>query len=258
MTTPWWESFFDADYLRLWSSDMPESRTEAEVDFFVRAAKLDKGCRALDAACGYGRIARRMALRGIEVLGVDQSQDLIDAAQREIGPALRDKLRYRRHDLRQPLAEGGFDAALNVFSSLGYGDEDEDLAILRTLRGAVRPGGTVLIESSHRDAWAARLSRAEPGERRLEDGTVLAERTHLDAVSGRLDAEWSWRGPAGAGEKRASMRIYTITELIQLASHAGLRFSEALQSVTGTPFEASGPTMGGRVTIVCERPGGLA
>ena len=33
------------------------------------------------------------------------------------------RLSYRRHDLRQRLSDTGFDAALNVFSSLGYGTE---------------------------------------------------------------------------------------------------------------------------------------
>ncbi len=69
------------------------------------------------------------------------------------------RLRYLRHDLREPLTETGFDAAINIFSSLGYGTEDDDLAMLKTLRAAVPPEGLVLVETVHRDAAVAFFSR---------------------------------------------------------------------------------------------------
>ncbi len=50
-----------------------------------------------------------------------------------------------------PLEESGFDVGLNIFSSLGYGTEADDVAILSTLRAAVRPGGLVFVETMHRD-----------------------------------------------------------------------------------------------------------
>jgi 2-polyprenyl-3-methyl-5-hydroxy-6-metoxy-1,4-benzoquinol methylase len=156
----WWQGFFDAEYLRLWGQgDASGSVAAAQSDGLWSLLGLQEGRRVLDAPCGYGRLSRPLAERGAIVLGVDQSQALLDHAERERGSLPAPRLRYVRHDLRQPLAEEGFDCAINVFTSLGYGSEEDDLAILDTLRGAVRPGGLVFVETNHRDLMATFLAR---------------------------------------------------------------------------------------------------
>lgn len=253
MADAWWQSFFDADYLKIWSGHMPETRTVEEADFFWRTLGLRPGSRVLDAPCGYGRISRLLADREATVLGVDQSQELLAEAERTRGDIGADRLRYLRQDLRQPLEEGDFDAAINVFSSLGYGDEKDDVAVLRTLSGAVRPGGTVLVETIHRDAFAVILSRGGPPASRLADGTLVLEDLRFDGVTGRMESTWYWQGPSGGGQKSASVRIYSVTELVRLMEQAGLCFRQALQSRTGVPFESQGPNMGGRVTLLADK-----
>jgi cyclopropane fatty-acyl-phospholipid synthase-like methyltransferase len=137
----WWKSFFDADYIRIWGGWFAGERTAAEVEGLWQLLRLQEGSRVLDAPCGYGRLSRPLAERGAAVLGLDQSEALLKHAEAERGTLPPDRLRYLRHDLRQPLPENGFDVAINVFSSLGYGTEDDDLAILRHLCSAVRPVG---------------------------------------------------------------------------------------------------------------------
>lgn len=83
---------------------------------------------------------------------------MIDEAERQRGPLAPAQLRYQKHDLRTPIAEGDFDVALNIFSSLGYGTEEDDLAILETLRRALKKGGRLVVETMHRDAFVARLA----------------------------------------------------------------------------------------------------
>jgi SAM-dependent methyltransferase len=254
MADTWWQTFFDADYLRVWSADMSKERTTAEVEFYIRALGLHPGSRVLDAPCGYGRVSRPLAERGMAVFGVDQSQVLLDHAESTRGPIPAGQLRYARHDLRRPLAEDGFDGALNVFSSLGYGNEEDDLAVLETTWRALRPRGAVLVETIHRDAWAALLARDVPFASRHEDGTLALQLPRFDAVSGRAEITYVWQGPGGGGQKTSSVRIYAITELVRLLEQAGYRLRQVLQSPTGEPFEARGPGMGGRVAIVAERP----
>jgi SAM-dependent methyltransferase len=251
---PWWQGFFDADYLRLWGSAFTPERTAAEVDGLWALARLAEGSRVLDAPCGQGRIARALAARGARVLGVDQSAALLAQAERDRGELAPERLRYRRHDLREPLAgEGDFDAALDVFSSVGYGTEDDDVAIFTTLAAALRPGGRLVVDTQHRDAMAARLARGGRPAERMADGTLLIEMPAFDPIAGRLETVWYWSGPGGAGEKRAALRIYTITELVRLLERAGLRVISAHRGCSVEPFRAEGPDFGGRVALVCER-----
>ncbi len=250
----WWRTFFDADYLRLWGQADAPGATAAQVDGLWTLLGLREGSRVLDAPCGYGRLSRPLAERGAVVVGVDQSRTLLDHAEGERGGLPTSRLRYLRHDLRRPLGERGFDSALNVFTSLGYGTEEDDLAILGTLRTAVRPGGLVFVETNHRDLMATFLARGVVPSQRLPDGTLIVEEPKFDPISGRMETCWYWSGPAGEGSKPASLRVYSATELVRLLERAGLRFRSAHRGCSPEPFRAEGPDLGGRIGLLAERP----
>jgi SAM-dependent methyltransferase len=243
----WWEQFFDEDYLRLWAPATRDGDEEAST--LWRILGLIPGSRLLDAGCGYGRVSLPLALKGARVLGVDLAAPLLAEAERRRGDLVPEQLRYVRHDLRTPLGEAGFDVALSLFSSLGYGSEDDDAAILRTLAAAVRPGGKVAIDTMHRDVLAARLARDAVPAHRLPDGTLLLEEARFDPVAGRVQTTWFWAGPKGSGQKAMSVRVYAITELVRLMEQAGLHLEAALHP-SGAPFSPAGPTLGGRVLLV--------
>ena len=249
----WWKDFFDADYIRIWGGWFAGERTAAEVDGLWQLLGLQEGSRLLDAPCGYGRLSRPLAERGAVVLGIDQSETLLKHAESERGALATDRLRYLRHDLRQALPEGGFDVAINVFSSLGYGTEDDDLAILSNLRSAVRPGGLVLLETMHRDLVIVNFLRGAKPSRRMDDGTLVVEEPVFDPIAGAVNATWYWAGPNGRGQKSARMRAYSATELVALVEKAGLRFRSAHKGCSPEPFKAEGPEMGGRLAILAER-----
>ena len=247
-SAPWWEQFFDEDYLRVWAN-VP-ARGDEEAAALWRILGLSAGSRVLDAGCGYGRVSLPLAHLGARVLGVDQSAPMLADAERRRGDLDPRQLRYLRHDLRTRLGESGFDVALSLFSSLGYGDESDDLAILGTLAAAVKPGGKVAVDTNHRDILAALLARGVSPAQRLSDGTLLVEEPRFDPVAGRVETTWFWSGPHGSGQKSASLRAYTITELVRLLERVGLRLEAALHPGTGAPFTPTGPWLGGRVLLV--------
>ena len=249
----WWQGFFDTEYARLWSELTPPSRSEQEAQGIWSLLKLERGSRVLDAPCGFGRLSRELAVRGACVLGLDISSDLLTEAERRRGEIPVEQLKYARHDLRYPVSESGFDAAINIYSSLGYGNEEDDIAILSTLRAAVREGGQVFIETMHRDVVAARRARGTQVAQRLVDGTLLIEEPQFDPVAGRIHTTWYWSGPTGSGSKSGSIRVYTITELVKLLATAGLTFRSAHRGCTSEPFSAEGPEMGGRVGLLAVR-----
>ena len=248
----WWERFFDEEYVRLWGGLSGPGDDEAAA--LWRILSLAPGCRVLDGGCGYGRVSLPLARLGARVLGVDQAAPLLAEAERRRGDVDPGQCRYVHHDLRQPLSESGFDVALSLFSSLGYGTDDDDLAVLRTLATAVRPGGRVAVDTMHRDVLAARLSREGGPGQRLPDGTLFIEERQFDPVAGRVQTTWFWSGPGGSGQRSASIRVYTVTELVRLMERAGLQLQSALHPGSGAPFSPAGPQLGGRVLLVAEKP----
>jgi SAM-dependent methyltransferase len=249
----WWQSFFDDDYLKIWGQISTDEVNTEQANAIWSLLDLTPGCRLLDAPCGWGRLSRPLALLGATVLGVDQSETLLNTADAQRGELPPERLRYLKHDLRKPLPETGFDVACNIFTSFGYGTEEEDVATFRTLRDALRLGGRLLVETNHRDMLCALLARGSKVSMRLPDGTLFIDEPDFDAISGVVTLNWYWSGPSGSGEKHASWRCYTPTQIVGLLERAGLHFEAAHAGLTKTPYSGNGPTAGGRLAIVATR-----
>lgn len=251
----WWQTFFDAEYLDVWASLFSPERCEAEADALWELLRLDEESRVLDAPCGAGRLAFPLARRGARVTGVDFSGDLLAAAERERSELeLTDEVELIRADLRDGLEVRGFDAAINMFSSLGYGSDADDLAIFEATAAALRPGSRYFVDTMHRDVVVSRLSRgARPGGR-LDDGTLLVEDQAFDPLSGRMETTWHWSRPDGtSGQKSASIRVYAATELLALLERAGFALLSAHEGVSLAPFSGRGVDAGGRLGLLLER-----
>src|SRR5215218_1037002 len=73
--------------------------TEQEVAFLVDALGLHEGERVLDVGCGPGRHALALARRGIDVVGVDLSEDFV-ALAREAAKGEGPEARFEVGDVR--------------------------------------------------------------------------------------------------------------------------------------------------------------
>lgn len=250
---PWWQTFFDASYLELWNTFLTPERTATETKQLIELLDIRRNTRVLDAPCGSGRISRGLAEHGAIVLGVDQSADLIAEAERTRGDISTDYLRYLQHDLRNPLEEYEFDIALNIFSSLGYGDEIDDISILTTLAKSLHPGGTLVVETNHRDNLIAKLARGEHKAHTRPDGTTFQEDIEFDPVTGRVESTWRWSGPEGEVTKHSSLRVYSPTEMVRLIERAGFTISSVNAGLTREPYRAAPPQMGSRLVVIATR-----
>jgi ubiquinone/menaquinone biosynthesis C-methylase UbiE len=98
--------------------------------------------RALDAACGSGRHARRLLDRGHEVVGIDATAEMLELARRNVSGA-----RFDQGDISDLPFEGGeFDA---VVCSLAL-DHISDLSgAIAELARVVRPAGRVIVSDLH-------------------------------------------------------------------------------------------------------------
>src|SRR5689334_14503820 len=85
--------------------------TEQEVEFLVDALGLEPGERVLDVGCGPGRHALAFAGRGIEVVGVDLSDDFI-ALARDAAAAHGVPARFEVGDVRELAHDGEFDVVV--------------------------------------------------------------------------------------------------------------------------------------------------
>jgi demethylmenaquinone methyltransferase / 2-methoxy-6-polyprenyl-1,4-benzoquinol methylase len=101
------------------------------------------GERVLDVATGTGLVAFELVRRGCEVVGLDQSEQMLAAARRRLGqhPDLTGRLTLVRGEAeRLPFADAAFDA-LTFTYLLRY--VDDRAATMRELARVLKPGGRV-------------------------------------------------------------------------------------------------------------------
>jgi SAM-dependent methyltransferase len=248
----WWQEFFDQTYYRLWSSVHPPEECDQEARDLVRILGLSAGDRILDAPCGYGRIALPLAKLGLLVTGVDYSPDMLGLANEKAQAAgLASPPQYLQADLRDAQLEGGFDAAINLFSSIGYGSEEDDLLTLSTLHRALRPGGVLYLDTMHRDAFVTRRAVGDSPGVRGPQGLTLRERNRFDPVEGQIHSTWTWNSPTHSGSRSSTIRLYSATELVKLIRDAGFAEVECRVGISERAFGED--TLGERLGLLCRK-----
>jgi ubiquinone/menaquinone biosynthesis C-methylase UbiE len=128
------------------------SQLEPAHDLMLDMAAVAPGDRVLDVACGTGLVSLRLAAAvgaGGEVVGIDISEHMVEAARRISAERGIGHARFRHSDAEQiPLADDSFDAAV---CALGLMYVPEPVAALREMHRLVRPGGSVAAA-----VWGAR------------------------------------------------------------------------------------------------------
>lgn len=238
---PWWRTYFDDDWFRLHEPLFPEDLSRREVAGMIELLGLPAGSRVLDAPCGWGRHTMLLREAGFEAWGADLSEALLRRAR---PPGSRRRPRPGAGpaaDIRAlPFPDDTFDAVINVFTSLGLFDDDrEDVRALREARRVLRTGGSLLLESMHRDDVVAGF--AERDVWTLPDGTRVEASRRFDAVAGVSHETWQWKHGKRSGIKQHTLRLRTATEIDRLLHRAGFRRIEWYGSWDGEPFSHRSP-----------------
>jgi cyclopropane fatty-acyl-phospholipid synthase-like methyltransferase len=206
-----------------------------------KIAHLSKGAKILDAGCGPGRISVELALRGMSVTGVDIIQPFLDTAK-ETADDEKVKLTLLNADLRSFTSRTKFDAAVNLYTSFGYCDSiAEDTKIIRHIAGALKKGGTFILECTSREIAVHYFTEGEWFER--ANMTVL---THFEVVGAWEGLRSHWTLIAKDGKRidhEFVQRLYSAVELKNIILKNGFSSAEIYGGYGLTPYDYSAKTM---------------
>lgn len=145
--------------------------------------------RIFEPFCGTGRIAIPLALDGHEVVGMDQSEPMLDRARAkidELGDAIRHRLALHRGDAVSDRWPRGFDLVLlgsNCFYELASPEEQK--ACIAAAARALTPGGYLFVDNDRMEGELAESWRV-PGKHKARfpngvssDGTRVEGMTEL-------------------------------------------------------------------------------
>jgi SAM-dependent methyltransferase len=148
----------------------------------------------LDLGCGTGGHAVRLAERGFDVVGVDLSDGMLEAARRRAERSGSSKVAFVRGDVRSVRLDRQFDAVICMFAVLGYQTTDEDVTrSIETVRTHLAPGGSFVFDVWYGPAVEAtgpsarvKVVATADGEVERQASAVLQRESHLCTVSYRL------------------------------------------------------------------------
>jgi SAM-dependent methyltransferase len=237
---PWYLRAFERIYLHVYPH-RDDEEAERNTPAILELLGLRANQRVLDLGCGAGRYARAMARRGLQVTGVDLSQDLLEAAH-ELSPDTPGRPTYVRADMRDLPFFGQFDGAVSLFTSFGYFDtREDDLSVLQGVHRALVPGARFLLDFLNAEQIRAGL---EPASETQTDRFRLQIERWIDEdgaggprVHKRVRAAWRDTGlPATTFEEQ--VRLYTAHEIDELLEEAGFGLvEEAYGGFEREPFQ---------------------
>ncbi len=217
---------FNDDYLYFYEESIDDGHSDDDTAEIVGLLDLPAGARILDAPCGHGRIARRLAAAGMQVTGVDLSEQFVRAAAAEAVPGDRGgSTTYHHGDLRQlpeaVVEAGPFDAVVCWYASFGYWDDDGCHRVLQEFHRVLRPGGTLLIESMHHDGSVRHFTNEPDSVVVTRGDDAQIDRYHWDPVSGRMETQRTVHRDGQVRHSTHFMRLPTPPEWVVWLEAAG-------------------------------------
>lgn len=161
----WFHDWFNSPYYETLYDHRDLTEAKAFVKNLTSQIPLPEQAEVLDLGCGWGRHTRSLADLGYRVTGLDLSPRLIDRAramanERDV-PAL-GSLDFEVGDMRTHRMNRRFDLVVNLFTSMGYFDHDQDdLKVLQNAFHHLRDGGYLVLDYFDTDHTLGHLVPSE-------------------------------------------------------------------------------------------------
>ena len=235
----WYIAYYSEQYADSVRPMLTEERSRAEVDFLLRQTGLQPPGTVADVPCGFGRHTRIFSERGFRVVGVDQNPDFIAAVREQLAPDAERELRVG--DMRQAFG-GPYDLVAILYHSFGFFGDDENRAMLVDWAARLAPGGYLALDIWNRD----RILRIFVPERtwRASPDLEVTETVAFDPLTSRLAIHYRYvYGDGRSYEYDASHRLYTLTEVRDLFTTAGLEVRSVWGALADEPYTLDAPRL---------------
>lgn len=245
MTKLWFEEWFESDeYLTVYGHRNSEE-AEILVSFILSKVNLPSSAKVLDLGCGAGRHALLLAKKGFAVTGVDQSAKLLSVAEDE---AKKNGLHATliREDIRTVHFSEKFNLILNVFTSFGYFENDEDnFSIFGNVESLLADDGIFVFDFLNAENVKENLV---PFSRTEIDGVLIEQSRKIEANNVVKNITLVQDGTVK--KFRESVRLYAKQDLVEAMSKNNLSVEMIFGSYSGEPFDVKSSS---RLILLCKK-----
>ena len=214
---------------------------------YIRGLLLESGTEdgiVLDLGCGTGSLTELLAGYGYDMIGVDNSEDMLELAMEKRLKSGHDIL-YLLQDMREFELYGTVRAVVSVCDSLNYITDPEDLVqVFRLVNNYLDPGGVFIFDFNTDYKYRKILGDCTIAEDRGTCSFIwdnyYYEEEHINEYDLTLyiqDEEYSSEGRKLFRKYQEThyQRGYTLEEIRELLARSGLVFEQAYDAFTREP-----------------------
>ncbi|MBT8381066.1 MAG: class I SAM-dependent methyltransferase [Ignavibacteria bacterium] len=228
----WYRDWFNSeDYLQVYKHrDIVEAETL--VKLIQKNTNLSKSSLVLDMACGSGRHSILFAQKGFKATAVDLSERLISEAKKNAKQANVD-IEFIQSDIRDLKLEKKFDLVVNLFTSFGYFDTDEEnIIVIKKAKDLLKAGGYFIIDFLNKGFLEKNLI---PLSTLSENTTTITQKRSING--NRVEKKITIEKDGKIKHFSESVRLYDIDELNNILQSVGFRLLKTFGDFNGNIFE---------------------
>lgn len=231
MQAEWFKDWFDSPYYHILYKNRDHSEAVKFIETLSTHLQLQTTDEIWDLACGKGRHSIHLNKMGFKVTGTDLSKNNIACVSSEA----REGLEFYEHDMRTPFRMNYFTHVLNLFTSIGYFDNDHDtLKVFKNVFNSLKPGGRFVLDFFNSEYVTRNLTSDE--EKSIEGVSFrISKRIHNNRIVKRID--FTHNGIRSYYEEKVS--LYRLSDFENFALKAGFKKEEVFGSYDLDPFNAS-------------------
>ena len=241
--TEWFATWFGSPYYDLLYAHRNETEAESFIKLVCQCLNVEKGSKALDLACGWGRHSLTLCNLGLEVTGLDLSTEFIERARKLV----KGKAVFKVQDMRVSFGENEFDVALNLFTSFGYFQHSqENERVLENVFQSLKPGGFFVLDFLNREKTVANLVAQEV--KQVGDIQFNIQRKVMD---GRIIKEIELRDAGKTLQFSESVQAFSKEELEKMILASGFTIQEIWGDYQGGSWVSENSN---RVIFITQKP----
>jgi len=212
----WFESWFDSPYYHILYKDRDFKEAKDFIDKLLNEIKLPQNSLIVDLACGRGRHSVYLNQKKYRVLGLDLSKSSI-----EFNKQFENKtLSFRVHDMKDPIIGEKADAIVNLFTSFGYFDSDnDDEKVFLSVSNSLKSNGLFVLDFLNAEYVKSTLIAKE---------TVIKGDIKFDILrkidNDKVIKEIIFRDKDEDFHFKESVKLHSFSKLKHLAEKYELRF----------------------------------
>jgi len=227
----WYKDWFNSEnYLKVYRH-RNESEAERLVELIVKSLGSKSDSKILDMASGSGRHAIIFAKRGFDVTAVDLSQRLLSEAK-EIAGQNDVKIDFVLSNILDFETTKRFNLVLNLFTSIGYFDNDEDnFRVVLKAYDLLIDGGYFVLDYFNINYL---LKNLIPTSVFSENGLRITQNRSIQGT--RVVKNITIENGSSVEEFYESVRLYNYDEMMAYLKKAGFTIFQEYGDYNGNNF----------------------